>query len=66
MFVKIKEDVKKQFNVEFLAVAKYPKWVTNILPVPKKDEKVRMWVDYRDLINRISPKGNFSFLTSTY
>ncbi|RDX85176.1 hypothetical protein CR513_33672, partial [Mucuna pruriens] len=42
----------------FLAVAEYPQWVANIVPVPKKDEKVQMCIDYRDL-NRASPKDNF-------
>ena len=37
MLLKIKEEVKKQFDVGFLKVAKYPKWVANIMPIPKKD-----------------------------
>ena len=57
MLLKIKEEVKKQFGVGFLEVAKYPQWVANIVPVSKKDGKVRMCVDYRDL-NKASPKDN--------
>ena len=49
MLLKIKEEVKKQFDAGFLQVSKYPEWVANIVPVPKKDGKVRMCVDYRDL-----------------
>lgn len=40
MSLKIREEVTKQLNVGFLAVAKYLKWMANIVPVPKKDDKV--------------------------
>ena len=49
MLLKIMEEVKKQLDAGFLEVAKYSKWVANIVLVPKKDGKVRMCVDYRDL-----------------
>ena len=58
MSLKIKEEVKKQFDAGFFDVAQYLKWVANIMPVPKKDGKVQMCVDYRDL-NRANPKDNF-------
>ena len=38
--------MKKQFDAGFLAVAQFPKWVANIVPVPKKDGKVQMCVGF--------------------
>lgn len=48
--VKIKEDVIKQLDIGFLEVTDYPEWLANIVPVPKKDVKVRMCVDVRVLL----------------
>ena len=58
IILKIKEEVEKQLNAGFLIAIAYSNWVANIVPVPKKDGKVRMCVDYRDL-NRAIPKDNF-------
>jgi len=58
VLLNIKEEVEKQFNAGFLAVVQYPQWVANVVLVPKKDENIRMCVDYRDL-NRASPKDDF-------
>ncbi|KAI5402156.1 hypothetical protein KIW84_066564 [Lathyrus oleraceus] len=54
MAVKIKEEVQKQIDAGFLVTSTYPQWVANIVPVLKKDGKVQMCVDYRDL-NKASP-----------
>ncbi|KAA3482638.1 RNA-directed DNA polymerase (Reverse transcriptase), Ribonuclease H [Gossypium australe] len=58
VLLKIKEEVKKQFDVGFLQVVKYLELIANIVHVPKKDGKVRMCVNYRDL-NKASPNDNF-------
>ena len=50
--LKIKEEFKKQYNVGFLRVVN-SKWLANVIPIPKKDGKVRMCLDFQKL-NRAS------------
>ncbi|XP_034686641.1 uncharacterized protein LOC117915182 [Vitis riparia] len=50
--------MRKQLSVGFLSVVEYPEWLANIVPIPKKDGKVRVCVDFRDL-NKASPKDDF-------
>ena len=58
--LQIKEEVTKQLKVGFIKPIHQAKWVANVVPVPKKDRKVRMCVDFRDLKNAC-PKDDFPF-----
>ena len=39
-------------------MVEYSEWLANVVPVPKKDSKVRVCVDFRDL-NKASLKDDF-------
>ena len=41
-------------------MVKYPEWLVNVVPVPKKDSKVRVCVDFMNL-NKASPNDDFPF-----
>ena len=36
VLIKVKVEIEKQWNIDFLEVVKYPQWVSNIVVVPKK------------------------------
>ena len=56
--LKIKEEVTKQLQVGFIKLVHQAEWIANVMPIPKKDAKVRMCVDFRDL-NKACPKDDF-------
>ena len=56
--LQVKEEIQKQLGVGFLSIVEYPKWLANVVPIPKKDGKVRVCVDFRDL-NKASPNDDF-------
>src|SRR5688500_10123348 len=43
---------------DFIREVKYPKWVSSIVPVQKKNGQIRICVDFRDL-NKACPKDDF-------
>jgi hypothetical protein len=54
----IKEEVQKLLNVGFIYPMPLTEWVSNIIPVNKKQGTIRVCIDYRDL-NKACPKDNF-------
>ncbi|XP_070004171.1 uncharacterized protein [Nicotiana sylvestris] len=40
MSVKIKEEITKQLGAKVIRVTRYPTWLANVVPVPKKDDDV--------------------------
>ncbi|XP_070008251.1 uncharacterized protein [Nicotiana sylvestris] len=58
MSVKIKEEITKQLTTKVIRVTRYPIWLANVVPLPKKDGKTRVCVDYSDP-NKAIPKDDF-------
>ena len=56
--LKIKEEVTKKLKVGFIKPVHQVEWIANVMPVPKKDGKVRMYVDFRDM-NKACPTDDF-------
>ena len=54
----MKDEIQKQLSVGFISMVEYPKWLANVILVPKKDNKVRVCVDFKDL-NKANLKYDF-------
>jgi len=54
----VKEEVEKQFQAGFIQVSEYSEWVSNMVPVLKKNRKIRVCADFRDL-NKANPNDDF-------
>ena len=54
----IKAEVKKLLKEEFIYPIPPMKWVSNIIPMNKKQGTIRVCINFRDL-NKACPKDNF-------
>jgi len=54
----IESKVKKLIDSDFVKEEQHPDWVANIVHLPKKNEKIRICIDFRDL-NTACPKDEF-------
>ena len=56
---KIKEEIERLLKSKFIRTARYVDWLANIVPVIKKNGKLRVCIDFRDL-NAATPKDEYA------
>ena len=54
----MKEETEKLLKAKFIKPTMYVQWLANLVPVMKKNGKLRVCVDFRDL-NAITPKNMY-------
>jgi len=54
----IEDEVQKLIECGFIREEQYPDWVANIVPILKKNRKIRACIDFRDP-NIACPKDEF-------
>ena len=58
IILKVKEKIEKLVAANFIRLARYVEWLSNIVPVMKKNGKLRICVDIRNL-NNATPKDEY-------
>ena len=59
LYDRIKEEVDRLLKAKFIRPCRYADWVSNIVPVEKKNtSNIRICVDFRDL-NKATPKDEY-------
>jgi len=62
VLIKVKVEIEKQWNTDFLEVVKYPQWVSNIT-LPKKEDKIRVCLPHIDmLVDNAARSSTYSFM----
>ena len=59
--LKVKEEIEKLLKAKFIIPTRYVQWLANIVPVMKKNGKLRICVDFRDL-NVVTPRDMYVML----
>jgi len=53
----IKKEITRLYEANFIRQCWYTKWISNIVPVLKKNGKLRVCIDFRDLNKATSMDG---------
>jgi hypothetical protein len=54
----VKQEVERLIEANFIRPCRYAEWISNIVPVYKKNGKMRVCIDFRDL-NRATPMDGY-------
>jgi hypothetical protein len=54
----VKKEVERLIEANFIRPCRYVEWISNIVPVYKKNGKMRVCIDFRDL-NRATPMDGY-------
>ena len=49
MLEEIKKEITRLYEAKFIRTCRYAEWISNIVPVYKKNRKLRVCIDFRDL-----------------
>ncbi|XP_059650407.1 uncharacterized protein LOC132296208 [Cornus florida] len=58
VMLKIKEEIERLLKAGFIRTVRYIEWLSNVVPVMKKNGKLRVCVDFRNL-NNATPKDEY-------
>nr|CAE04489.2 OSJNBa0094O15.8 [Oryza sativa Japonica Group] len=58
MYDAIKAEVTRLYDAGFIRPCRYAEWISNIVPVIKKNGKLRVCIDFQDL-NKATPKDEY-------
>ena len=59
IYDRIKKEINRLLDAGFIRSCRYADWISNIVPVEKKDlGKIRVCIDFRDL-NKATPKDEY-------
>jgi hypothetical protein len=64
LLLRIKDEVHRLLEANFIRSYRYTEWVSNIVPLEKKESsKLRVCIDFRNL-NRATPKDEYPMLVA--
>jgi hypothetical protein len=55
----VKKEIERLLDANFIRPCRYAEWISNIVPVYKKNGKMRVCIDFRDL-NRATPMDGYT------